>query len=128
VSLPGVADGLSAKIKELLKQSGKGPALEGVNRQVERSVLEQRAYQRRMVLGGPHLRGSITMGQGGSGQAIPVYVREAIATDLPMMARFQGRILAEVHPQLDQGEAPRLALRGVAVARIFSLPADGRRA
>jgi hypothetical protein len=127
-SLPGVADGLSAKMKEVLRQVWKGQALEGVTAQVERSALEQRAYQRRMVFGGRHLRGSMTMGGGSATAAIPVYFPEAITTGLPMMTRFQARILVEVHPQVDGADPPGVALRGVSLGRVLHFSGEGRRA
>ena len=114
-SLPAVAEGLSAQIREVLRQ-GRRPvaSVEGMTAHVERSALEQRAYARRTVFGAPHVRALLSGG-------VPVYVPEAVAAGLPLMTRFRARVLGEVHPQADQGEAHAVALRAVALGRAVSL-------
>jgi hypothetical protein len=127
-SLRSVAEGLTAQLREILRQGRRPVAtVEGVSAQVERSALEQRAYARRTVLGGPHLLAALSGGPGHSAPPAPVYVPEAIATALPLMSRFRARLLAEVHAQVDQGEAHPVALRAVAVARVMSFGSAGRR-
>ncbi|WP_170319776.1 DUF2169 family type VI secretion system accessory protein [Polyangium spumosum] len=125
-SLPAVAEGLFAQIREVLRQGRRATPLEGILAQVERAALEQRAYQRRMVFGGPHLRGSIAVSAGPAAQAVPVYFPEDIVMTLPMMASFPARILCEVRPRVDRAEASSLSLRGVAIGRAVSLGAAGK--
>jgi len=129
-SLPAVAEGLFAQIREVLRQGRRATPIDGIIAQVERAALEQRAYQRRMVFGGPHLRGAIAVAaaSGQAAQAVPVYVPETIAMALPMMASFRARILGEVHPRVDRAEASALSLRGVAIGRAVSLGAAGKHA
>src|SRR5262249_5045370 len=120
-------DGLSAQLREVLRQVRRGPAAEGIGVQVERAALEQRAYQRRMVFGGPRLRGGVVSGVGAQAQGVPVCFSQAVAMGLPMIARFKARLLAEVHPQVDQTEAQTVALKGVALGRMVSVGVTGGR-
>ena len=49
----------------------------GVHHDAERALLDQRHYQKRPVLGGPHLRALLQ--PSGSSQQIPAYLPEALA-------------------------------------------------
>jgi hypothetical protein len=50
---------------------------------------------------------------------VPVYLPERLSAELPLYQRFKARILAEVWPQVDQGEAQAVALRGAGLGRIL---------
>ncbi|WP_199693490.1 hypothetical protein, partial [Sorangium cellulosum] len=118
-SSPAVAEGLTTRIKEAFE--GKRVAPAGYLRtQTERALLDQRQYQRRPVLGGPHLRALLQ--PPGSSQQIPAYLPEALAQQLPLYQRFRARILAELHLQVDQHESHPIALRVLALARVAPLP------
>ncbi|WP_437538988.1 DUF2169 domain-containing protein [Sorangium sp. So ce726] len=117
---PSVAEGLTTRIKEAL--DGKRGAPPGyLKAQTERVLLDQRHYQKRPVLGGPHLRALLQ--PSGSSQQIPAYLPEALAQQLPLYQRFRSRLVAELHLQVDQSESHAVALRVLALARVAPLPA-----
>jgi hypothetical protein len=82
----------------------------------ERMLLEQRRYQKRTVLGKPWIRAIFV--PAGSEESIPAYLPEALAAELPMFQRFQARLVAELHLQLDQFESHPNALKVAALARV----------
>jgi hypothetical protein len=126
-SARAVAEGLGARIKEMLRQGRRGTLIEPLEAQAERAALEARAYQKRLVLGCAHLRALLVPGFAGNAAhaGVPVYLPERLAAELPMYPRFRARILAEVHPQVDVGEAHAVALRAVAVGRIVAVSRRG---
>ncbi|HSN99391.1 MAG TPA: DUF2169 domain-containing protein [Candidatus Nanopelagicales bacterium] len=115
-SAPVVAEGLTTRIREAWAQGKRAVPQSYLDTQVERALLEQRAYQRRKVLGGKHLRGLLT--PSGSEERVPVYLPEALAEGLPQYGRFKVRVVGEIHVQVDQYESHPAALRGVALGRV----------
>ena len=116
---PTVAESLTARAREAL-QPGRGPA--PVDPQVERMLLDQRAYQKRTLLGQVWIRSLLHAS--GVSDPIPTYLPESLAKQLPLAPRMRARVIAEVHPQQDQYEPHPSALRALALARVVSL---GRR-
>jgi hypothetical protein len=88
-----------------------------LEQQIERAVVERRAYQRRKVLGQPRVRALL----GGGAMATPAYLAEEIADLLPLFARFAVRVVAEVHLSQDQFEAQPYALKVLALGRVSAL-------
>ena len=114
---PAVADGLAARIREILRQGRRAVSPEIIEMHAERAALEQRGYQRRVVFGGPHLKGLLRGAP--NGPAAPVYLPERIAADLPLFQRFRARLIVEVHPPVEQQETFPAAFRALAVARVL---------
>jgi hypothetical protein len=51
---------------------------------------------------------------------IPVYLDEALAAGLPAAPRVRTRMLAHVHPGVDQHESHAVALRAAALAILIT--------
>ncbi|CAN92863.1 hypothetical protein sce2704 [Sorangium cellulosum So ce56] len=115
---PAVAEALCGKIREALGHGKKG-RVELANEQVERALLEQRHYQKRKVLGGPHLRGLLRVT--GETQPLVIYLPASIAEALPLAARFRARVIAAVHPAMDEREAEPVALQAAALGRVVQV-------
>jgi hypothetical protein len=115
---PVVAEGLGTRIRETFEKRGLIPAgqLDG---QAERALLGGRHFQRRVLFGGPHVRALFHAGPAEG--PIPVYLCEELATKLPAAQRLRVRLLAHVHPAVDQHETHPAALRAVALG-IVSTP------
>ncbi|MBK9261954.1 MAG: DUF2169 domain-containing protein [Polyangiaceae bacterium] len=83
----------------------------------ERILLEQRHYQKRVLLGQPWIRA--LLGSQNVSTRAPTYIPYSLARELPMYQRFNVRMIAEVRAQLDQYETHPSALRVVALGRIL---------
>ncbi len=116
-SAPAVAEGMNRRVLEAFGRAKRAVTVESIEAQTERALLEQRAYQRRRVFGGKHLRGLLTMH--GAKEPIPTYLPEALAEQIPLYTRFRVRLVAEVRAAEDQYEAHPAALRVLAVARVL---------
>jgi hypothetical protein len=125
---PRAAEALSNRLREAFPQGAWSLPQGWLDQQIERAVVEKRAYQKRKVLGKTWIRAAL----GPRGSAVPVYLPEELGGHLPLYARFQARIVAEVHLQQDQYEPHPVALRVLALARIVTpakaapRPARGR--
>ncbi|WP_437310175.1 DUF2169 family type VI secretion system accessory protein [Sorangium sp. So ce388] len=117
-SAPAVAEALCGRIREALAHGKKGRA-ELANEQVGRALLEQRHYQKRRVLGGPHLRALLHVK--GEKQPLVIYLPASIAEDLPLSARFRARLIAAVHPAIDERETEPAALQAAALGRVVQV-------
>jgi hypothetical protein len=118
----GIAEGLTAKLKEVYGQGNRMLPPRYLENHTERILLEQRAYQKRTVLGKVCIRSllSVPGAQGG----VPVYLPESLGQELPSFQRLSVRVIGEVRGRVDQYEAQEVAMRGVAVGRARGL---GRR-
>jgi hypothetical protein len=117
-SAPAVAEGLATRIRETFEKRGLAPA-GFLDAQTGRALLQGRHYQRRSLLGGPHVRALLHTG---SGQGIPAYLDHDAAAKLPAVERLRVRMLAVVHPTLDQQETHPAALRAVALGVVIGPP------
>jgi hypothetical protein len=88
-----------------------------VSMEVERVLIEGRKYKRRTLLGAPRLRAELTPVRGG--EAMPIYLPEAAATSLPLLAAFPAVTLCEVVPREDLTEVQDEALLAVALGRVL---------
>ena len=104
-------------LRRTYRETRRTVSLEQLDEIVTRSLLEQRKYQRRTLLGGRWIRALLTTS--GSREAVPCYLPDALASDLPMMTAFRARVLAETHVRLDQYETARFALRAVTLGRVL---------
>jgi hypothetical protein len=114
----GSARAAEALLGRLAEAVPPGPGREAgwLDQQIERAVVEERAYRKRKVLGKTMLRAVV--GQRGSTTQVPVYLPEDVGGALPLYARFSARMVAEVHLQQDQYEACPYALRVLALGRV----------
>jgi hypothetical protein len=110
-SAPAVAEGLATRIRETFEKRSLVPA-GFLDAQAGRALVQGRHHQRRSLLGARHVR---ALFQVGGGQAIPVYLGPDAAAKLPAAERLRTRMLAVVHPTLDQQETHPAALRAIAL-------------
>ncbi|WP_437722820.1 DUF2169 domain-containing protein [Sorangium sp. So ce861] len=111
----GIAEGLTAKLKEVYGQGSRMLPPRYLENHTERILLEQRAYQKRTVLGKVCIRSLLAVpgAQGG----IPVYLPESLGQELPSFQRLAVRMIGEVRGKVDQHEVQEVAVRGLAVGR-----------
>jgi isopentenyldiphosphate isomerase len=121
----GVAEGLTARVKEAFAQGNRMLPPSYLDTHTDRILLEQRHYQRRTVFGEPWIRSLFA--HPGSSQTMPAYLPDAIAKKLPMFQTIRARLIAEAHLQQDQYETHPSALRVVAIGRVASLMTSPRR-
>lgn len=110
------ADGMTNRLKEAFGQANRSLPSNFLEQNVERVLLEQRSYQKRMILGEKRIRAHVV--PEGSSTAIPCYLSEEIEAKLPLFVRFRATVIGEVRGQQDQYEANSLALIGIALARV----------
>ena len=121
-SLPGaVARRLEGAVRAAFGAKERAMPARELASVVERALVEQRAYARREVLDGTHVRAEIACGEEAP---IVVYVPDAHARALPLARRMRARLLVEVRPQEDEREACPIALRARAMARFHSIPTE----
>ncbi|MEP7124024.1 MAG: DUF2169 domain-containing protein [Byssovorax sp.] len=121
-----VADGMTARLKEAFAQANRSLSLTYVDSNVERILLDQRRYQKRMILGSPRLRASLVPAAadgsaGGKGAGIPTYLPERLERELPMFQRFRATVIAEAQSSQDQFESHPSALVVLALGRVLSV-------
>jgi hypothetical protein len=86
---------------------------------VTRSLLVERRYQRRTLLGGEFIRSMFA--PSGGREAFPCYLPTALEKGLPLVTALRVKLLAEAPVRLDQYESARVALRTVTLGRIIEL-------
>ncbi len=130
---PRAAEALTTRLREAFPPGGFSLPAGWFDRQIERTVVEKRAYQKRKVLGKTLLRAMLSQRGGALAGGVPVYLAEETGGHLPLYARFPVRLIVEVHLQQDQYESHAVALRALALARVGSAgkapakaPAAGR--
>lgn len=106
-------------LRRVFRETRRTVTLEQLDDIVTRSLLEQRKYQRRKLLGGTFVRALLTTT--GSREAVPCYLPDALSAELPMMTSFRARLLAEALVRVDQYEPSRLALRIVTLGRLVEV-------
>jgi hypothetical protein len=112
-----VAEGLTQKIREAFAQGNRMVPPRYLETHTERMLLEQRAYQKRTVLGKPCLRSLFSAS--GSSEQVPVYLPESLAQELPAFLRLGARMIAEARTRVDQYEAHAMALKAVVLGRVL---------
>jgi hypothetical protein len=117
---PASVEAAAQRLRDALQQTRKNLALDT---HVERVLLGERRFQRRVVFGDEHLRAVLS--PSGESWSIPAYLPASLIAKLPMVTRMKARVIAEAHAQQDQYEAHPQALRVIALGRLVSI--DGWR-
>jgi hypothetical protein len=114
-----VAEGLTQKIRDAFVQANRAVPPRYLETHTERMLLDQRAYQKRMILGQPRLR-TLFLARGAS-KPIPVYLPSHLEGELPGFLRMTVRMVLEPRPRIEQFEEHPVAGRCLAIARVVSL-------
>ncbi|NUQ76589.1 MAG: hypothetical protein HUU21_23865, partial [Polyangiaceae bacterium] len=117
---PASVEAAAQRLRDALQQTRKNL---GVDTHVERVLLGERRFQRRVVFGEEHLRAVLS--PSGEAWSIPAYLPASLIAKLPMVTRMRARVIAEAHAQQDQYESHPQALRVIALGRLVSI--DGWR-
>lgn len=115
VSTP-LVDNLLSRIRREFAQANRSLPNDYLESTVHRTMLEERKYQRRQVLGEAHLLGLLLTG--GSTQT-PTYLPEHLGAQIPVLARFKVRLVAEPHPAQHPGDGEGATLRVLALGRVI---------
>jgi hypothetical protein len=114
--LPGdVLEGLRAGVEDAFTHAARAVAPGYLATSTERILLEARRFQKKTLFGAPHIRALLTLA--GGRDAMPAYLPEPVGAGLPLFRRLRVRAVVEVHPQEDQYETHRDALRVLALGR-----------
>jgi len=122
---PRAAEALTTRIREAFPPGAWSLPSGWLEQQIERAVVEKRAYQKRKVLGKTLLRATLTQRGSAISGGVPTYLAAEVSEALPLYARFPVRIVAEVHLQQDAYESLPYALRALALARVGSAGKGG---
>jgi hypothetical protein len=113
----GLAEGAIGRLREAFRQSSRSLPEGYLETQTERILLEQRSYQKRKFAAQPCIRALLIPAN--STAALPAYIPESIANEIPMFPTLSARGIGEVKLQVDQYEASSLAFRVLALARVL---------
>ncbi len=111
------AEALVQKLREAFGGQARGVPPGFLDDGVERILLEDRAYDRRTVLGKACLRATLSLSGGG---AVATYLPDHLATELPMYQRFRAAAVGELRTQQDQFESAALAFMVMALGRLVT--------
>jgi hypothetical protein len=122
-SAPAVTEGLTGRVRDAFNGGKRTVPAGYLDAQTERALLEQRAYQKRKVLGGLRQRALFQLVPAAAGAApLVTYLPADVGPKLPMFARFRVRMVVRVHLPLDQYEQGSMALETLALARLVAAP------
>ncbi|MBK8259691.1 MAG: DUF2169 domain-containing protein [Polyangiaceae bacterium] len=113
------APGLTSKIREAWLKANRSHPAQYIDNRVEQKLLEARKYQKRNLLDEEWIRALLTVG---SNETLTTYVPVKLTNRLPLYARFQVKLLAELYPQQDPEETSEVALKVKAIARVAARP------
>ncbi|MCA9622268.1 MAG: hypothetical protein KC731_24760, partial [Myxococcales bacterium] len=85
----------------------------------ERTLLEDRRYAMRKVFGAPHLCALVN--PSGSSTQVPVYLPEDLAQQIPLLPKFDAKLLVEPHSKQDPNDHGSIALSLLALGRVTPL-------
>ncbi|MFO0612800.1 MAG: hypothetical protein U0414_09445 [Polyangiaceae bacterium] len=109
---PEVCASLADRVRKAFLRKRGGTA-HYVEEQIARALMRERAYARRRVLGGDHLRMTFRAGP----RSAPAYLPNVVSDLLPMFSRVHVRLIAEIEPRADGAEESPVSLRVGALAR-----------
>ncbi len=110
----GVAAAHRDRIDDLVRKLDLS-ALRSVEAVIQQSLVEARAYARRRMFGGTFVRASLTIH--GEPIAIPTYLPEEAADQLPLASSIPSRLVVELRPPQDAAATSGICYRVLAVAR-----------
>jgi hypothetical protein len=119
----GVAEAMTGRLREAFAQQSRSLPASYLERTVDRTLLEQRRYQKRSLLGGEMIRALIFAG--GSSTPVPVYLPESVSHKLPLFSSFKASLLASVTATQDQSEPHAAALQVIVLGRVLPVPGRG---
>lgn len=114
---PEVVQSFLLKVREAWTSANKVLPPDYLVSHTERTLLNQRQYQKRELLDDEWIRALWSTGEGTS---MPAYVPAKLAKRLPLFRQFPARILVEALPQQDMYETHPVALRVVTLARVLT--------
>jgi hypothetical protein len=103
-------------LRKLYRESRRALSLDYLDETVDRTLLEQRKYDKRTLFGGNWIRALLSLDERDKG--VPIYLPEELDKSLPMMTSFNARLIAEAHVRQDQFETHPHALKVVTLGRI----------
>ncbi|HHH11994.1 MAG TPA: hypothetical protein ENK23_07980 [Sorangium sp.] len=118
VAAPELAHNHTKRIKDAFRRLDRLVSRNYLESQTHRALLEGRHYQRRQVFGDEHIR-ALLLASDESDDGVPTYLPDTLTKQLPMFERFRVRLIATVQPAASQFERHPLALRVVALGRIW---------
>jgi hypothetical protein len=111
-----IVDGLLARLRTAFAAGNRSLPADYLETTVHRTMLEERKYLSRSVLGGNKVLGYLAAG-GAAGCA--TYLPEEIAALLPVMQKFRVRLIAEPHPAQHPADGEGPVLLALAVGRVI---------
>lgn len=117
---PTVSEAATRRIHEAFVREKKALAPDHLDAQMDRQLLNARAYQKRQLFGEEFVR-ALLRWPAVEAPAI-VYLPKDAAKKLPLFRRFRVRLIVEIHPAQDASETRPQALRTYALARTVSSP------
>lgn len=112
-----VAAGLTDKVREAFKRGDRVLDPSYLDDHTERILLEQRRYQKRVVLGGEFIRALLA--PSAAKTKLPCYLPTVLKNELPMFKDFPTRVIARAQVQQDQYETHECSLQVVALGRVI---------
>ncbi|EYF01096.1 Hypothetical protein CAP_8654 [Chondromyces apiculatus DSM 436] len=110
-----VVEGMTAQLKDALAQSAKEVNLRTIDAHVERALLENRLFQKRMVMSQTRIR--TLLHAPGGGARVAAFVPESVGKELPACVRFGARVMAEL--RLSPDHRDKAMLRVIAVSGVI---------
>ena len=111
-----VAAGLTERVRESFKRGDRMLDPTYLDGHTDRILLEQRRYQKRVVLGAEFIRAQLA--PSAARDKLPAYLNLALHNELPMFKQFSARVIGEAHIQQDQYETHEYSLKVVALGRV----------
>lgn len=105
------------RVKEALSRSSRMLPADYLESHVQRMLLEQRAYKRKVLFGKTWIRAEIQS----QSASIPVYIPDSLSGELPMYRRLSVRMLGELDLREDEYETSPCLVRACALARIATI-------
>ena len=108
---------LAALREQHLTLLGKAATATAFDAEIERLLVDERAFDERTLFGEKHV--VFSLGSGAS--ALPAYAPEAVRPVVPLFEVVRARVIAEIHARQDRSEGAAFALRLVALGRVLEL-------
>jgi hypothetical protein len=117
---PDLAAIFCARLREAWARSARPLPLDVLEANARRVLLDERAFQRRVLAGEECIRARLTIP--GHDAPVAAYLPAASARALPLFASLSARAIAEIGAGQEDDEPSGVALRIVALARVVARP------